>query len=123
MTLLEKENAIRKLLGCGKPDYIAEEGLSGLIVVMIHQGNRMPFRVEPYYGGVNSIGIVLRDVVPRLWSGKFQPMLLQRDDKSWGVYAWDKWEGDHDLLCSSPDLAAMPAACCDALLRKEGLLT
>lgn len=107
MELLEKENAVRRVLGNPEVEILWDDG-----------GCKYPSDDDwypAYYGEENSIGLILRDVVPRL-----------TDIPLSAVFAGDGsgtlFDAAHDLV-KWPDLAAMPAACCDALLRKEGILT
>jgi len=111
MTLIKKENAIRRLLGLA--DVSGGPTKSGRLAIW---DSEIQICYLPYYGGIDSIGMVLRDVVPRLGDDVF---LSTRNGKGWDCY-WD-FGGKPDI--EGDDLASMPAACCDALLRKEGLLT
>ena len=119
MTLLERENAIRKITGRHVADVISD----GSVIWESLSGDTR--HETAYYGGIDSIGIVLRDVVPRLFKEKYELASVRR---VWFDYQWPRkcvafnYETEKAIVeCDS--IEQFPAACCDSLLKKEGLLT
>lgn len=120
MTLLEKENVIRRLMG--KADVSGSLSKSGRLMIWDAETQACQL---PYYGDENSIGIVLRDVVPMLemnmttvFESDGSGIAIRDDDADpYKIYV----RGGKPCVDFST-LSSMPAACCDALLRKEGLI-